>query len=297
MIYPHEHLAVDLSGPKGDIDCRLDRKDAVIAEFRGLRDRGVTLVVDLTNRGMGRDVAYALDVREKSGVQVLHATGWYKEGFFPPEAREADVEGLERIMRGEIVSGIGDTGVKASVIGEIGTEFDRITSEEERIFTAAARVQAETAVPIVTHATMGRMGMEQIGLLEARGADLSGVTISHVDLTNDLEYILRLIDRGVTVGFDTIGKTAYLDDACRVGMLKELSRRGRCGSIVLSMDITRRSHLKEEGGVGYAYLIDAFLPRLRVSDDLGQAVPEEHIRLMTQANAERLYGASRKIPE
>ncbi|MDR1874416.1 MAG: hypothetical protein LBQ90_05295 [Synergistaceae bacterium] len=288
MIYPHEHLAVDLSGPKCDIDCRLDRKDAVVAEFRGLRDRGVTLVVDLTNRGMGRDVAYAREVQEKSGVRVLHATGWYKEGFFPPEVYESDVGRLESIMRDETEAGI-DGAVRASVIGEIGTELDRITPEEERVFIAASRVQAETAAPIVTHATMGRMGMEQIDLLEAHGADLSRVTISHVDLTNDLEYILRLIDRGVTVGFDTIGKTAYLDDAHRVRMLKELSRRGRCGSVVLSMDITRRSHLKERGGVGYAHLIDDFLPRLRVSDDTA-AVPEEHIRLMTRDNAARLLG-------
>lgn len=40
MIYPHEHLAVDLSGPKKDLDCRLDQKDAIVAEFRVLHDRG-----------------------------------------------------------------------------------------------------------------------------------------------------------------------------------------------------------------------------------------------------------------
>lgn len=292
MIYPHEHLAIDLSGPKGDIDCRLDCKEAVIAEFMGLRDRGVTLIADVTNRGMGRNIPYAREVGQKSGIRILHATGWYKEGFFPPEVYASDVAALAGIMRDEILRGIdGAEDARASVIGEIGAEGDRITPEEERIFIASAQVQAETGLPIVTHATLGRMGMEEIDLLQKHGADLSMVVISHVDLTNDPDYILRLIDRGVTVGFDTIGKAAYLDDACRVKMLKELSRRGRCGSIVLSMDITRRSHLKSAGGPGYAYLIDDFLPRLRVSGEDGAAIPEEHIALMTRANAARLFAA------
>ena len=290
MIYPHEHLAIDLSGRKGDIDCRLDQKEIVVDEFCGIRDRGVTLVADLTNRGMGRDIAYARDVRQKSGLKILHATGWYKEGFFPPEVYGADIEALARIMRAEIETGIDGTDARASVIGEIGTEADRITPEEERIFIAAARVQAETDAPVVTHATLGRMGLEQIDLMERHGADLAKLLISHVDLTNDLDYILRLIDRGVLVGFDTIGKAAYLDDRFRVKILKQLSERKRCGSVVLSMDITRRSHLKKNGGVGYAYLIDDFLPRLRVADDLGLAVSEEDILLMTRTNAGRLYG-------
>lgn len=292
MIYPHEHLAVDLSGPKKDLDCRLDQKDAIVAEFRVLHDRGVTLIVDVTNRGMGRNIAYARDVQEQCGIRILHATGWYKEGFFPPEVYESDAETLQGIMREEVLSGIDGMDAKASVIGEIGTELDRITSEEERIFIAAARLQAETGLPVVTHATMGRMGMEQIDLLQKHGADLAKVTISHVDLTNDLDYIMRLIDRGVNVAFDTIGKKAYLDDAFRVKMLKELSRRGRCGSVVLSMDITRRSHLKVNGGLGYAYLIDDFLPRLRAVDETGSPVPEKDIALMTRENAARLYAAS-----
>lgn len=292
MIYPHEHLALDLSGKKNDLDCRLDQKETIVEEFCGLRDRGVTLVADLTNRGMGRDVAVAREIGARSGVEVLHATGWYKEGFFPEEVYGADLDALAAVLLREIEQGIdGALGcTKASVIGEIGAEVDRITTEEERIFAAAARVQARTGVPIVTHATLGRMGHEQIELLQSHGANLSKTLISHVDLTNDLEYILRLTDRGVLVGFDTIGKAAYLDDAFRVQMLKALSQRGRCGSVVLSMDITRRSHLKRNGGVGYAYLTDAFLPRLRVADTLGPAVPEKDITAMTQTNAERLYG-------
>ncbi|MDR1977550.1 MAG: hypothetical protein LBQ42_02330 [Synergistaceae bacterium] len=300
MIYPHEHLAIDLSGAKNDIDCRLDLKDLVIAEFRELRDKGVEWIADLTNRGMGRDLPYARDVEKASGVKVLHATGWYKEGFFPTEVYDGDVAALSRIMRDEIMESIeiedieredGDErGPRASVIGEIGTELDRISPEEERVFIAAARVQAETGTPIITHATLGRMGMEQIGLLEKHGASPSKVLISHVDLTHNLDYILGLIDRGVTVGFDTIGKTSYLPDEFRVGMLKELSKRGRCGSVVLSMDITRRSHLKQNGGVGYAYLIDDFLPRLRVSDNEGAPIPEKDIVLMTHKNAARFLG-------
>ena len=34
---------------------------------------------------------------------------------------------------------------------------------------------------------------------------------------------------------------------------------------MLSMDITRRSHLKQNGGLGFCYLVDTFIPMLRNS--------------------------------
>lgn len=292
IIYPHEHLALDLSGVKGDLDCRLDAKELVIQEFTSLHNKGVSLVADLTNRGMGRNLSYAEDVSLQTGIKILHATGWYKEGFFPEEVYQSDIKKLSAIMRTELESGIENTNVRASVIGEIGTERDKITPEEELIFIAAAGLQSEMGVPIVTHATLGLMGEEQVRLLLSHGARASQILISHVDLTNDLDYILRLIDLGVLVGFDTIGKSAYLDDKYRIKMLKALSAKGVCGSVVLSMDITRRSHLKANGGVGYSYLIDEFIPRLCCDDEYGPAVSPKDIAAMTAENAAHFYGCS-----
>lgn len=36
ILYAHEHTTIDLSGPKKNIDCRLDDFDATAAEYRRL---------------------------------------------------------------------------------------------------------------------------------------------------------------------------------------------------------------------------------------------------------------------
>ncbi len=46
-------------------------------------------------------------------------------------------------------------------------------------------------------------------------------------------------------------------------MLKRIAKEGYLDQVVLSMDITRKSHLKKWGGPGYAYLIETFLPMLQ----------------------------------
>ena len=85
ILYAHEHTTIDLSGPKNNIDCRLDDFDATVAEYRHLVERGVVSIIDQTNRGMGRNVAYTEKVAAAAGVKITHATGYYKEPFLPPE--------------------------------------------------------------------------------------------------------------------------------------------------------------------------------------------------------------------
>ena len=82
LTYSHEHIAIDLSGIKKTEDTRLDCIEETIKEFKELYEKGVRNVIELTNRGMGRDVAYMAKVAKESGINVLCATGFYKEPFF-----------------------------------------------------------------------------------------------------------------------------------------------------------------------------------------------------------------------
>jgi len=81
-----------------------------------------------------------------------------------------------------------------------------------------------------------------------------------VDLTGNSDYILRMLDQGVYVEFDTIGKENYQPDLLRIEMLKEIEKRGYQDKVFLSMDITRKSNLAYRGGIGYSYLLDTFVP-------------------------------------
>lgn len=261
----HEHLHIDLSGFKNNLDCRLDQYDLICQEMKDLRALGVSNIIEMTNRYMGRNPQFMLDLMRDTGINVVACTGYYQDAFFPEHVAARSVEQLAQEMVDEIVIGIDGTELKAGIIAEIGSSEGVITPLEEKVFIAAARAHIETGRPISTHTSFSTMGVEQLVLLQAHGVDLSRVTVGHCDLKDNLDNILRMIDFGAYVQFDTIGKNNYYPDENRIGMLHELRNRGLLNRVMLSMDITRRSHLKANGGNGYDYLLTTFIPQLRQS--------------------------------
>ena len=261
----HEHLHIDLSGFKNNLDCRLDQYDLICQEMKDLRALGVSNIIEMTNRYMGRNPQFMLDLMRDTGINVMACTGYYQDAFFPEHVAARSVEQLAQEMVDEIVIGIDGTELKAGIIAEIGSSEGVITPLEEKVFIAAARAHIETGRPISTHTSFSTMGVEQLVLLQAHGVDLSRVTVGHCDLKDNLDNILRMIDLGAYVQFDTIGKNNYYPDENRIGMLHELRNRGLLNRVMLSMDITRRSHLKANGGNGYDYLLTTFIPQLRQS--------------------------------
>lgn len=261
----HEHLHIDLSGFKNNLDCRLDQYDLICQEMKDLRALGVSNIIEMTNRYMGRNPQFMLDLMRETGINVVACTGYYQDAFFPEHVAARSVEQLAQEMVDEIVIGIDGTELKAGIIAEIGSSEGVITPLEEKVFIAAARAHIETGRPISTHTSFSTMGVEQLVLLQAHGVDLSRVTVGHCDLKDNLDNILRMIDLGAYVQFDTIGKNNYYPDEKRIGMLHELRNRGLLNRVMLSMDITRRSHLKANGGNGYDYLLTTFIPQLHQS--------------------------------
>ena len=261
----HEHVTIDLSGVKKDLDCRLDTKEETIEEFKALKAHGVGNVLEVTNIGMGRNVRYIKDVAEASGINILVSTGFYKEPFLPGFVYTDPEEKIVELLVSEIEEGIEDTGVKASVIGEFGTSKNVMTEMEEKVFRICSEAALRTGRPVTTHTTLGTMGYEQADYLIRRGIDPDKIVIGHQDLSQDLGKILSVLSLGVNVGFDTVGKNNYSPDSFRADALKEIFSRGLGDHVILSMDITRKSHLKGRGGLGYSYLFTSFLPLLRSS--------------------------------
>jgi len=263
--YAHEHLHIDLSGFKHNLDCRLDQYDLICQEMASLMTLGVRNIVEMTNRYMGRNPQFMIDLMRDTGINVVACTGYYQDAFFPEHVATRSVEQLAQEMIDEIEIGIDGTELKAGIIAEIGSSEGLITPLEEKVFIAAARAHNETGRPISTHTSFSTMGLEQLALLKAQGVDLTRVVIGHCDLKDNLDNILQIIDLGAYVQFDTIGKNSYYPDEKRIAMLHALRDRGLLHRVMLSMDITRRSHLKANGGNGYDYLLTTFVPQLRQS--------------------------------
>ena len=129
-----------------------------------------------------------------------------------------------------------------------------------------------------------KSGLEQLEIFKSFGVDLSRVVLSHIDLSADLDYMKRLLDQGVNIAFDTIGKCNYQPDVSRADWLSRLCAEGYDTQIVMSMDITRRSNFADRGGVGYSYLLDTFAP---LASEAG--VPDRAWENLLYRNALRIY--------
>ena len=260
ITYMHEHITIDLSRLKGDQDTNLNCFEETIKEFMILYEKGVRNIIDVTNLDMRRNPEYVQKVANVSGMNIIQATGFYQEKFLPEFVHDASVKDLASLMFREITEGIADTQIKAKIIGEIATSKNVMTPNEKKVFDASIITHKETGIPISTHTTLGTYGHEQVVYFKENKVDLEKVVIGHVDLTGDAEYVLKMLDQGVYVEFDTVGKENYQPDLLRINMLKEIELRGYIDKVFLSMDITRKSNLSYKGGIGYSYLLDKFVP-------------------------------------
>ncbi len=274
----HEHLFAESSSDRHDPDCKLDRLDTITEELLAFREAGGDAIVEVTSLDMGRDVVQLARAAAGTGVKIIASTGFYKGNyapsagevlhtwsFLPEELRAASVDQLAATFMREVRDGVAGTNAKVGMIGEIGTSYGQILEEEEKVFRAAARTNRETGVPISTHTTLGTMGREQIEILKQEGADLGHVVICHLDLIPDTAYHIQLASQGVFLGFDTVGKEQYQSDSTRVELIQRMVKEGFEDHIVLGCDIGRRSEMKRQGGRGYAYLLNSFVPRLEAA--------------------------------
>ncbi|MFI0262799.1 phosphotriesterase [Streptomyces sp. NPDC017056] len=280
-VLAHEHLALDLTRPT-DRGASLEARHApsVTRELALLRQRfGLSLVVELTCRGMGRDPAALARVSRESGVAVVAGTGWYHEAFHPPEVADACVDDLAAALVEEIEGGPGADGVRPGVIGEVGSHGAAPSEAEARTLTAAAYAAVATGLSLATHAQLGRGGLAQLDLLTAAGAEPHRISIGHQDLLDDPAVHRKLAAAGAYVAFDTVGKESYQSDAVRLRLLLALLDAGHADRVLLSCDISRHGYLTDEGGQGYGHLFRAFVPKLRAA-----GADEDLIDLLTRRN-------------
>lgn len=282
--------------------------------LRGLPELGFRTVVDLSPYGdAGRDDQGANSVllariAQRSGMNVVAGTATYRAGFSPSWVLEATTEDLARRFVDDATTGIGSTSVRAGILGEQPTSEGHITAHERRGLRAAARAHHATGLTVNTHTTHGTMALEQIDLLAAEDVPMSRMVIGHMDNHSDLDYVRRVLDRGVTIGFDSIGKQHWdirrptppadhpdgrhakaaisQSDHTRARHLAALVVEGHAGQIVLSQDLTGGQAWQNpatHGRHGYAYLARVFLPLLAE-----YGVPDHAIDTMLRANPARL---------
>jgi predicted metal-dependent phosphotriesterase family hydrolase len=189
---PHEHTQIALWQIPDRWDYwQLTRDEPVILdELQKFKDAGGRGLVDLTLPGVGRDPAWLAGLGRASGLDLVMGCGWYRGAYYPAEALidRRSVDSLADELVAEIGEGVGDSGVRPGIIGEIGTDKPWISPAEERVHRAAARAARRTGLAITTHAVMSPVGLDQLRLFEEEGADPSRVVIGHADSYRDLDH-------------------------------------------------------------------------------------------------------------
>ncbi len=271
-------------------------------EAMEFRNRGGGTIVEVTSIGIRRDPLAMSRLSQATGLNVVMGAGWYQKLYHPSDMDRRTVEDMtEEIVR-DITVGVGNTGIRSGIIGEVGIEGNPITENEVKSIRASGRASRKTGAPISFHrGGVGRERLEVVGILGEEGTDLSRVIFGHSDLISaDYDLMLELLDHGVYIQFDLLGRVgvplrfAPAEDDLRMFMdsagtalvaeaIPRLIEAGYADRILLSQDVCTKMQLKKYGGTGYSFIVEKFLPELR---RIG--VSEEHVRMMMVENPQRI---------
>src|SRR5256885_186440 len=249
----------------------LDDLELSVAELRPYRELGGGALVDLTTNGIRPQPASLRTVCGRSGVHIVAGCGYYTGVTHPPEVAALSEQGLVARLLDEIEHGLAGTGVRPGIIGEIGTSAP-ITPDEEKVLRVAAAAQAKSGLAINVHVSIfGRQALRALDVLEAAGADLSRVVISHLDELIDLDHHRAVLGRGAYVEYDCFGSELYYDnsgeaepsDRERIDALLTLVDEGWSERLVISHDVCTKMQLLRYGGLGYGHILRSIVPRLK----------------------------------
>ncbi|MDA8379274.1 MAG: phosphotriesterase-related protein [Actinomycetota bacterium] len=272
--------------------------DDAVARLEQARARGVTTLVDLTVLGLGRDVRRVARVAQRTGVNIIVATGLYTYDRLPHyfDLRIAATEPsgedpLVGFFVSDIVDGIKGTQVRAGIL-KCATDMPGVTPGVERALRAVAVAQRRTGVPISTHTHAGsRRGLDQQRIFAEEGVDLSRVVIGHCGDTTDLGYLEELISRGSYVGMDRFGLDVLASFDDRVATVAQLCARGYADRVVLSHDAACYIDWFDPGLRArsmprwhFTHIHDDVLPALRAC-----GVAEDQIHQMLVANPAAIF--------
>lgn len=270
----HEHLLMRSPLLRGD---ELDDVERATVEAIEMQNAGIDALVELTPIGLGRDPRGVAKIAERSGLQVVLATGIHQEAHYPQEhwVHRIVTEQLDDLSIRDIVEGCDGadyggpreqpTTIRASVI-KIGAGYWRISPLERRVIKAAGAAHRQSGAPIACYLELGTASWQVLDALQAAGVSPPHVMLSHVDRNPDPGLHAELAAASAYLGYDGMARTKYWPDSAILDCLLQIASRGGAERILLGGDIARRSAFHAYGGMpGLAYLPQQFISRLRQS--------------------------------
>jgi len=237
----HEHIYV--GGPGWHFDLKAPkyvRSDLIargVDKRQEMQAHGCHTIVDPCPMDLGRDVEFVAEVAQRSGHNIILATGVYTEADgIPSTFRTLPTEAILELYVHEITEGVGETGIKAGVV-KIAAGADYANNDYEKRMTAiAAEASRLTGVPIVSHTHDSRFGHEQLDTVLEHGGCANCTIIGHSGDRDDHDYQRSIAERGAYVGLDRFGLEMVLPDDTRIKNLIQLIESGHRDQILVSHD-------------------------------------------------------------
>lgn len=248
-------------------------EDIAIKEALFFKWEGGDTIVEVSNRNHGRDPRALARISRATGINVVMGGGYYWEPSWTDEDRRKTEDDFYQEFIKEILEGVGNSGIRIGIMGEIGCSWP-LKEGEIRVLRAAGRAQHDTGVPINIHpGWSSESPMEILAILANAGADLNHVVMSHVDRTLlSHESRCEVARTGCYLEYDAIGREGYFDlefvvdipnDNYRANEIIKLIEAGFLNKILLSSDICTKDMYCSYGGHGYGHILRYFVPLLR----------------------------------
>lgn len=282
---------------------RLFDEETARQELLRFKLEGGSAVVDCTVIGLRRDPLALRRLARATNLHIIQGTGVYVEPSHPDWIERMGIDDLAELFVRDIEVGIGDTGVRAGIIGEIGTsgiaktrtdygKVGDITDEEEKVLRAAARASLRTGASVSVHLdARGQGAFKIMDILMEENLAPDRMIMGHLDGYPDLDYHLAVADRGAFVEYDCLGREYYADninlsfcsDVKRVKLIKEMINAGFVDQLLLSQDVCMKMDLRKYGGFGYDHIVTSGMLMFRQA-----AIAESDIEKMLVHNPARV---------
>ncbi len=253
---------------------RLLDEETAQDEIMLFRRAGGQTVVDPTNVSLSRDPLALARISRATDLNIVMGTGYYVAAAHPADMDGRSEESIvDEIVR-ELTVGVGDTGVRAGLIGEIGNTWPW-TDNEKKVVRAAVEAQRRTGAPLMIHPGRDEQApMQLVELIAKQGGDLRRTVMCHIERTiADERHLDDLAATGIWLEYDLFGlENSYYpynpdfdmpNDGGRMAQILRLMARGHVSQILMSHDIAYKSSLTKYGGYGYHHLLVNVVPRLR----------------------------------
>ncbi len=252
----------------------LDEREAVREALR-FRDAGGGTLVDVTNRGIARDPLALARISRATGLNVVMGGGYYIPLSHPPGFDGVTEDEVFEEMVADIIDGVGDTGVRTGIIGELGNLWPP-SDGEAKVLRAAARAQVETGAPILIHPGFHPDSPARIlEVLLGAGTSPSGIVMGHLDFIPSVETIEWLAGTGCFMEWDIFGfedsnlaagappPILVPTDAQRIERIERVLELGAGDRVLVAHDVCMKFHRAAYGGKSYDHILSSVVPRMR----------------------------------